>query len=220
VRLAPTDTERRVPHPAEMLPSSPIALRDGSAVLLRPQRPDDGPRLAEFFAALSPHSRYQRFFTGMPSRLPRGILKALANVDGDRHVGVVAERDGRVVGAARYVRSEQTPEVADVAFTVADELQGNGLGRRLMRELQAHAARRGITRFVFDVLPANDAALAVAQSLGAHLRRDGATLAGTIYIDSGADTPSRPSVRARVRRVATQRPSRNDCRSAVSARST
>ena len=217
---APTDSAPRVPHPAGMLPSSPIALRDGSAVRLRPQRPDDGPRLAEFFARLSPHSRYQRFFTGMPPRLPRAVLKALANVDGERHVGVIAERDGRVVGAARYVRSEQTPEVADVAFTVADELQGNGLGRRLMRELEAHAARRGITRFVFDVLPANDAALAVARSLGAHLRPEAGTLVGTIYIDSGADTPSRPSVRARVRRVATQRPSRNDCRSSVSARST
>jgi RimJ/RimL family protein N-acetyltransferase len=188
----------------------PIALHDGTAVVLRPQTREDGPRLAEFFAALSPHSRYQRFFTGMPPHLPRTVLKALANVDGDRHVGVIAERDGEVVGAARYVRSAENDEVADVAFTVADELQGNGLGRRLMRELQAHAARRGITRFVFDVLPANDAALAVAHSLGADLRRDGATLAGTIYIDSGADTPSRSSVRARVRRVATQRPSRND----------
>jgi RimJ/RimL family protein N-acetyltransferase len=198
----------------------PTSLRDGTLVVVRPQTREDRPHLAEFFARLSPHSRYQRFFTGMPPRLPRAILKALMNVDGDRHVAVVAERDGRVVGAARYVRSETTPEVADVAFTVADELQGNGLGRRLMRELQAHAARRGITRFVFDVLPANDAALAVAQSLGAHLRRDGGTLAGTIYIESGADTPSRSSVRARVRRVATQRPSRNDCSSSVSARST
>jgi GNAT superfamily N-acetyltransferase len=200
-----------------MLPSSPIALRDGSAVQLRPQRPDDGPRLAEFFARLSPHSRYQRFFTGMPPRLPRAVLKALANVDGERHVGVIAERDGRVVGAARYVRSEQTPEVADVAFTVADELQGNGLGRLLMQELQAHAARRGITRFAFDVLATNDAALAVARLLGARLRRDGTTVEGVIYIESGADTPSRSSARAMVRRVATQRPSRNDSSCGVSA---
>jgi RimJ/RimL family protein N-acetyltransferase len=196
-----------MPHAGSMLP---IALHDGTAVVLRPQTREDGPRLAEFFARLSPHSRYQRFFTGMPPRLPRGVLKALADVDGDRHFAVIAERGGEVVGAARYVRSAESPDVADVAFTVADELQGNGLGRRLMRELQAHAARRGIARFVFDVLPANDAALAVAHSLGAHLRRDGAALAGTIYIESGADTPSRSSARARVRRVATHRPSRND----------
>ena len=193
-----------------MLPSSPIPLRDGTAVHIRPQRPEDGPRLAEFFARLSPHSRYQRFFTGMPPKLPSSMLKALSNVDGERHVGLLALRGGSVVGAARYVRREDTPAIADVAFTVADELQGNGLGRLLMRELQAHAGRRGITRFAFDVLATNDAALAVARMLGARLQRDGTTIEGVIYIDSGADTPSRSSARAMVRRAATHKPSRND----------
>jgi GNAT superfamily N-acetyltransferase len=203
-----------------MLPSSPIALRDGSAVSLRPQTPDDRSRLADFFGRLSAQSRYQRFFTGMPPKLPSGMLTALANVDGDRHFGLLALQGGRVVGAARYVRREASPAVADIAFTVADELQGNGLGQLLIRELQAHAARRGITRFTFDVLATNDAALSVARVLGARLERDGTTIEGTIYIDSGADTPSRSSARARVRRVATHRPIRNDCRSSVSARST
>ena len=202
-----------------MLPSSPIVLRDGSAVTLRPQTPDDRARLAEFFARLSPASRYQRFFTGMPPKLPSGMLTALSNVDGDRHVGLLALQQGRVVGAARYVRRDNSP-VADIAFTVADELQGNGLGHLLIRELKAHAARRGITRFVFDVLAANDAALAVARSLGAHLRRDGATIEGTIYIESGAETPSRSSERARVRRVATHRPIRKDSRRLGSAPTT
>jgi GNAT superfamily N-acetyltransferase len=188
----------------------PISLHDGTAVVLRPQTPDDRHALTEFFARLSPTSRYQRFFTGMPPKLPSAMLKALANVDGDRHVGLLALRDGEVVGTARYVRREESPAIADVAFTVADELQGNGLGRLLMRELQAHAARRGITRFAFDVLATNDAALAVARLLGARLRRDGTTIEGVIYIDSGADTPSRSSARAMVRRVATHKPSRND----------
>jgi RimJ/RimL family protein N-acetyltransferase len=196
-----------MPHSPKMLP---ISLHDGTAVVLRPQTPEDRQALAEFFARLSPHSRYQRFFTGMPPKLPSSMLKALANVDGDRHVGLLAVRDGEIVGAARYVRREDTPHVADIAFTVADELQGNGLGRRLMRELQAQAARRGITRFAFDVLATNDAALAVARWLGARLERDGTTVEGVIYIDSGADTPSRSSARARVRRVATHKPSRND----------
>jgi GNAT superfamily N-acetyltransferase len=203
-----------------MLPSSPISLRDGTAVTLRPQTPHDRARLAEFFGRLSAHSRYQRFFTGMPPKLPSSTLTALSNVDGDRHVGLLALQGGRVVGTARYVRRDDSPAVADVAFTVADELQGNGLGRLLMQELEAHAGRRGITRFTFDVLATNDAALAVARLLGARLRRDGTTIEGTIYIDSGADTPSRSSARARVRRVAMHRPMRNDCRSSVSARST
>jgi RimJ/RimL family protein N-acetyltransferase len=193
-----------------MLPSSPLSLRDGTPVVLRPQRPDDRPRLAEFFAGLSPHSRYQRFHTGMPAELPRRMLETLADVDGWHHVGLLALRGDRVVGAARYMRLADAPTVADVAFTVADELQGNGLGRLLMLELQAHAGRRGITRFTFDVLATNDAALAVARALGARLRPAGLTVEGTIYIDSGADTPSRSSARAMVRRVATHRPMRSD----------
>ena len=197
-----------------------MPLRDGTYVAVRPQTPEDRPLLADFFAGLSPRSRYQRFFTGMPPKLPKRMLDALSDVDGDRHVGLVAVRGDRIIGAARYLRRAETPAVADVAFSVADELHGRGLGGLLMRELKAHAGRRGITRFVFDVLATNDAALSVANALGARLRRDGATIEGVIYIDSGADTPSRSNARAMVRRVATQRPSRNDCNSEVSARST
>jgi len=188
----------------------PMPLRDGTYVAVRPQTREDRPLLADFFADLSPLSRYQRFFTGMPPKLPTRMLDALSDVDGRRHVGIVAVRDDRILGAARYLRRAETPTVADVAFTVADELHGRGLGGLLMRELQAHARRRGITRFVFDMLATNDAAHAVALSLGAGLRRSGTTVEGVIYIDSGADTPSRSSARAMVRRVATHRPSRND----------
>jgi GNAT superfamily N-acetyltransferase len=185
--------------------------------VVRPQTREDRPGLADFFARLSPRSRYQRFFTGMPEKLPKRIMDALADVDGDSHVGLVAVRGGRVLGAARYLRRRETPAVADIAFTVSDELHGQGLGRLLMRELRAHAARRGIKRFVFDVLATNDAALTVARGLGARLERDGATIEGVIYIDSGAETPSRSSARAIVRRVATHRPSRNDSSCGVSA---
>jgi GNAT superfamily N-acetyltransferase len=188
----------------------PMPLRDGTYVAVRPQTREDRPLLTDFFADLSPLSRYQRFFTGMPPKLPTRMLDALSDVDGRRHVGIVAVRDDRILGAARYLRRAETPTVADVAFTVADELHGRGLGGLLMRELQAHARRRGITRFVFDMLATNDAAHAVALSLGARLRRSGTTVEGVIYIDSGADTPSRSSARAMVRRVATHRPSRND----------
>jgi RimJ/RimL family protein N-acetyltransferase len=195
----------------------PISLRDGTLVVVRPQTREDRPRLAEFFAGLSPHSRYQRFFTGMPPKLPKSMLDALSNVDGEHHVGLLAVAGERIVGAARYLRRADAPRTADVAFSVADELHGNGLGGLLMRELQAHAGRRGVKRFHFDALATNDAALTVAKALGARLQRNGTTVEGVIYIESGADTPSRSSARAMVRRVATQRPSRKDSRSRGSA---
>jgi RimJ/RimL family protein N-acetyltransferase len=198
----------------------PRTLRDGTPVVLRPQTPEDRPHLADFFARLSPRSRYLRFLTGMPPHLPSKMLDALADVDGDRHVGLLALDGDRIVGTARYLRQADRPAVADVAFTFADDLQGRGLGRLLMRELQAHAARRGICRFVFDTLATNDASLAVARSLGARLQPAGATVEGVIYIESGAETPSRPRARAIVRREATHRQSRNSSSSRVSAPTT
>ena len=197
-----------------------MPLRDGTYVAVRPQTREDRPLLADFFAGLSPRSRYQRFFTGMPPKLPKRMLDALSDVDGDRHVGLVAVREGRILGAARYLRRAEAPAVADIAFTVADEVHGRGLGGLLMRELKAHARRRGITRFVFEVLATNDAALTVARSLGARLRREGTTVEGVIYIESGAETPSRSSARAMVRRAATHRPSRNDSSCSGSAPTT
>jgi GNAT superfamily N-acetyltransferase len=188
----------------------PRTLRDGTTVMLRPQTREDRPHLAAFFADLSPRSRYLRFFSGLPPQLPSRMLDALSDVDGDRHVGLLALEGERVVGAARYLRRADSPSTADLAFTVADDRQGRGLGRILIRELHAHAARRGVTRFAFDTLAANGASLAVALSLGARLRRDGATVEGVIYIESGAETPSRPSARAIVRPVTTHRPRRND----------
>jgi GNAT superfamily N-acetyltransferase len=194
-----------------------MTLRDGTLVAVRPQTREDRPRLAEFFAGLSPRSRYQRFFTGMPPKLPSRMLDALADVDGERHVGLVAVRGGRILGAARYLRRPDAPSSADVAFTVADELHGRGLGSLLMRELKAYARCRGIRRFHFDALATNDAALTVARGLGAQLTRNGSTVEGVIHIESGAETPSRPSARAMVRRVARHKPSRKDSRSRGSA---
>jgi len=136
-------------------------------VLLREQAPGDREHLAELFAGLSDHSRYLRFATGIPPALPRRYLDALADVDGDRHVGILAVRDGRTIGAARYIREQGTPAEAEVAVTVADAFQRRGLGRLLVETLVGVGAERGIERFGFEILPVNRPALALARRLGA-----------------------------------------------------
>ncbi|GMA31457.1 GNAT family N-acetyltransferase [Litorihabitans aurantiacus] len=54
---------------------------------------------------------------------------------------------------ARYDRVE--PDRAEVAFNVADTLQGRGLGSVLLEHLSAAARERGVRTFVADVLPGN-----------------------------------------------------------------
>jgi GNAT superfamily N-acetyltransferase len=141
------------------------ALQDGTIVLLREQTPDDRGQIAELFAGLSSRSRYLRFGTGMPPALPRRYLDVLADVDGHRHAAILAIHDGRVIGAARYIRTGAAE--AELAVTVTDAFQRRGLGRVLVETLTTLGATRGVAHFTFEILPANRAARALADRLSA-----------------------------------------------------
>lgn len=73
---------------------------------------------------------------------------------------------GGVVGMARYVRDEDDPRSAEVAFEVVDDCQRRGVGRKLVDELSALARRQGIERFHALVVPGNESAFALLRRLG------------------------------------------------------
>src|SRR5439155_11363242 len=82
-------------------------------------------------------------------------------------LGELADPSGAVrpVALATYVRLHN-PRRAEVAFAVADELHGRGIGTRLLERLAAHAAEVGIEEFVAEVLPQNRAMLRVFDDAG------------------------------------------------------
>jgi RimJ/RimL family protein N-acetyltransferase len=141
-----------------------IVLRNGTAVLLRPIRPDDGPGLLALYDRLSPESLYFRFFA-VPGK-DAGRAEYLAQVDYDKRYAVVAEVAGAIVGVARWERLADRPGHAEVAFTVADDLQGRGLGSCLFRRLATLARGRGITVFEAEVLKNNERMLRVFERSG------------------------------------------------------
>ena len=119
-------------------------LADGTEVRLREQTEGDRAVLAGLFAGLSQRSRNLRFMAGVPAQLPPTLLDILDAADGRNHVGLIAVHRGRAVGAARYIRVPDGGSEADVAVTVADELQGQGLGRLMVEELMLRAAASGV----------------------------------------------------------------------------
>jgi acetate---CoA ligase (ADP-forming) len=128
-----------------------VVLHDGSTLRLRPVRPEDAEALRGFFEGLSLQSRAFRFFSGAID-LERAAAM-LADVDYADRYGLLAERGGRVVGHGLYVGGPE--EQAEVAFAVAEELQGQGLGTILLAHLAEVAAEHGYTGFVANVLPQN-----------------------------------------------------------------
>jgi GNAT superfamily N-acetyltransferase len=146
--------------------------RDGTVVHLRPLHRDERELVAKFFAGLSAESRRRRFLSPMP-RLPEAMLGRLVDVDGHRHVAMVATVDGECAGIARYVMLADEPGTAEVAVTVTDRYQGRGIGR-LVEALRPAAVRAGLTTLVYLVEPTNRPALGLLQSLGVELAfRDG-----------------------------------------------
>jgi RimJ/RimL family protein N-acetyltransferase len=134
-----------------------VTLKDGTALRLRPIRPEDAPRLIAFYDGLSRHTAYQRFFTSM-KRLPPDWARFLATVDYRRRLALVAERGPapgwELVGVARYEPTDR-PDTVEVAFVVQDGFQNLGLGTILLGHLLEAAEARGIRRFCAYVLADN-----------------------------------------------------------------
>ena len=136
-----------------MVPARDVILRDGSTLRLDAPGNDDGPALLAFFAALSPESAFQRFH-GFPSLGPELVDPFLSPDWRERGslIGSLGRGDEtRIVALASYVRLRD-PLSAEVAFAVADELQGRGVGTRLLEQLAALARREGIEQFIAIVM--------------------------------------------------------------------
>jgi GNAT superfamily N-acetyltransferase len=147
------------PAPYPEADASDAVLKDGTPVHLRAIRRDEAPALLALYDRLSPESLYFRFFA-VPDK-DRAKAEYLAHVDYVSRYALVAEVNGELVGVARWECDGAAPGHAEVAFTVADDLQGRGLGSLLFARLAALARRRGITTFEAEVLPDNEKMLRV-----------------------------------------------------------
>jgi GNAT superfamily N-acetyltransferase len=150
-------------------------LSDGTPVVLRHIRPSDAAELRRGFHALSPESRYRRFFVGM-SDLTDRALRYLTDVDGHDHVAIVAVgyapdlKTEIGYGIGRFVRVKGEPDVAEAAITVVDPMQKKGLGRLLATTLAEAARERGIHHFRGEVLASNRPMRQMLEELGAVVR--------------------------------------------------
>ena len=179
-------------HPATLLAS--VSDLGDLRVGLRLARPSDAPRVRAFLERLSPETRRRRFGTPQP-RISSGLVRHFTFPDPRQRMIVVAtaplEGTERIVGMAdaAFLRAE----LAEIAFVVADELQGRGIGHLLAQAAAALAARHGARRLRADISGGGVAALGVMRGLGPtmSLWEDGSSVAYTTLAppveDDGGD---------------------------------
>ena len=175
---------------AAFLMPIPIKARDGTELMLRPVLPGDTQRVAQAHIMFSPETLYRRFLS---VRTPtETVLTYLFEVDYvDHFVWVVtAGEDGPVVADARFVRDQDDPTIAEIAFTVADAYQGRGIGTVLFAALAVAARVDGVTKFHARVLSDNLPARALLDRLDAPwIRDEPGVVAATVEVPDPTKLP-------------------------------
>jgi acetyltransferase len=141
--------------------------RNGSIITLRPIRPEDLALERAFVVGLSEETRYQRLLAAR--KLLPGELERLTRIDCDREMALIAtiqtDEGEQQIGVARYVRDADAAS-AEFAIVIADNWQGQGLGRQLLSSLIDCAERAGIKQLVGLTFARNSGMLALARTLG------------------------------------------------------
>jgi RimJ/RimL family protein N-acetyltransferase len=142
-------------------------LRDGREVMISRLTPADAPLLADAFEHLSEESRRLRFL-GPKTSLSAAELRYLTEVDGHRHEALCAidPQTGKGVAVGRFVRDHADPDRAEVAITVADDWQGQGLGKIMLSRLADRAREEHVRSFTALVSMENRGMQALLQRIG------------------------------------------------------
>lgn len=183
----------------------PVRVRDGTELYLRPVLPGDNERTANGPVEFSSETLYRRF---QSAQFPRKSLMAyLFEVDYvDHFVWVMTDGpDGPVVADARFVRDENDPSTAEVAFIVGDAYQGRGVGSFLMDAIAVAAWFDGIRWFSARVLSENYPMRTILDRFGAVWHRDDLGVVTTVVnVPEPTDLPVSAELSAQIRDVTRQ----------------
>ncbi len=127
-----------------------------SALAIRRVRREDLPRVWEMIHGLAAFEKLEDILTGSREALERGLFDEPVRIE-----GVVAERDGRLVGYAlfhyTYSSFRTNPRHWLEDLYVEDAARGSGAGEALLAEVCRIALERGCHRLEWDVLDWNPA---------------------------------------------------------------
>lgn len=153
------------PYPADLEETWTLA---DQALQVRAIRPEDGQRLAAFYAAASAGDLRLRFFLSR-REVPHSELARYCQIDYEREMTFVALDGDRMVGEVRAV-CDPDNEQAEFALQVASGWQRRGLGGRLLRKLVDYLRARGTREVVGQCLQENAGMAALARSCGFEVR--------------------------------------------------
>ena len=154
------------PYPAQLVRQWQLA--DGTDITIRPIRPEDAELVQAFVRGLSEESKYFRFMNSM-QELTETMLVRFTQIDYSREMALIAVtvEHGKEteIGVARFAINPDG-DSCEFALVVADNLQGKGLGQKLMVSLMEAAREKGLSSIEGEVLSNNHNMIKLMTRLG------------------------------------------------------
>jgi acetyltransferase len=160
IRPYPMEWERRV------------TLRDGTAIFIRPLRPEDEPLYGPFLAGVTGQDLRLRFFAPI-KELGHSFVARLTQIDYARAMAFVAveEASGQLLGVVR-LHADANYENGEYAILLRSDLKGRGFGYLLMQLIIEYAGAEHLKTIEGQVLSENTAMLSMCRELGFQIASD------------------------------------------------
>jgi acetyltransferase len=160
IRPYPTQWERHTKLP------------DGTAILVRPVRPQDEPLYPPFLARVTPEDLRLRFFAPI-KEFSHPFIARFTQLDYARAMAFIAieEASGDMLGVVR-LHADANYESGEYAILVRSDRKGHGLGWLLMQLIIDYARAEGLHAIEGQVLSDNTTMLAMCRKLGFDIATD------------------------------------------------
>jgi acetyltransferase len=141
-------------------------LPDGTALLVRPIRPEDERLYGAFFAGVTPDDLRLRFFAPI-REFSHAFIARMTQLDYARAMAFVAieQTTGDLLGVGR-LHAKANYDTAEYAVLVRSDVKGRGIGWLLMQTILEYARSEGLQRVEGQVLNENTTMLTMCRKLG------------------------------------------------------
>ena len=158
------------PYPKEW--ERHVTLEDGTALLVRPVRPEDEPLYGPFFAKVTQQDLRLRFFAPV-KEFGHMFVARFTQIDYARAMAFLAidKSSGEMLGVVR-IHADANFDNGEYAILIRSDLKGHGLGWLLMQQMIEYARREGLKCVRGQVLQENTEMLAMCRNLGFEIESD------------------------------------------------
>jgi acetyltransferase len=168
------------PYPTQYM--APWKLKNGTAVMIRPIRPEDEPLLVKFHETLSEESVFNRFSNPikLDQRIAHERLTRICFNDYDREIALVVERKDpqtgqlEIFGVGRLSKARGLNE-AEFTLLISDLWQKQGFGTELLKRLVQIGRDEKLDRIFAHIPPDNHAMIHVSKEAGFKIAQDADT---------------------------------------------